>query len=76
MTSGDGQNSGGCEFSRAPGCALLHGVMRSLCLRCLGNSQVEREVTLTVAQAQPYSGEGSTWGLLGTGQQDSDFGAI
>lgn len=80
MTSGGGQNSGGCEFSRAPGCALLHGarvesvsrVSPCPCLLIL-HSQVEREVSPLCSSTALFWGR-LDLGVLGTGQQDSDLG--
>lgn len=65
MMSGGGQNSGGCKFSRAPGCALPHSIVWSLCLRCFGNCQVECEVIPTVLEHGPTLGRarpGRWWG--------------
>lgn len=57
MASGGGQSSGGCKLTRAPGWALLQGILGSLCLRCLGNSQVEYEVTPLCSSAALLWGE-------------------
>ena len=51
-----GQSSGGCKLSKAHGSALPHGILGSLCLRYLGNSQVECEVAHTVLKQSPTLG--------------------
>ena len=56
MMSRGGQSSGGCKLSKAHGSALPHGILGSLCLRYLGNSQVECEVAHTVLKQSPTLG--------------------
>lgn len=78
--SAGGQSPGGCKLSGVPGYALPHGLLGSLCLRCLGTVKWNvRSLPLYLSTAllwgefNPRGGRGRTIGLLTLGPSEHNL---
>ena len=80
MKFGGGQSPGGCKLSRVPGYALPHGLLGSLCFRCLGTVKWNvkslplcSSTALLWGEFNLRGGGGKTTGLLTLGPSEHNL---